>query len=30
MQFGGNPLASRQNSSVALYGRKLVVIGRKS
>jgi SAM-dependent methyltransferase len=30
MQFGGNRLASRQNSSVALYGRKLVVIGRKT
>ena len=30
MQFGGNRLATRQNSSVALYGRKLVVIGRKN
>ena len=30
MQFGGSSLASRQNSSVALYGRKLVVIGRKA
>ena len=29
LQFGGSPLASRQNSSVALYGRKLVIIGRK-
>ena len=30
MQFGGSSLASRQNSSVALYGRKLIVIGRKA
>ena len=29
-QFGGSQLASRQNASVALYGRKLVVIGRKA
>ena len=29
-QFSGSPLASRQNASVALYGRKLVVIGRKN
>lgn len=29
MQFGGSKLAARQNTSVALYGRKLVVIGRK-
>ena len=29
LQFRGNPLAARQNSSVPLYGRKLVVIGRK-
>ena len=29
IQFGGSAHASRQNSSVALYGRKLVVIGRK-
>ena len=30
VQFNESPLASRQNSSVALYGRKLVVIGRKA
>jgi cyclopropane fatty-acyl-phospholipid synthase-like methyltransferase len=30
LQFGGSQLASRQNASVALYGRKLVVIGRKA
>jgi SAM-dependent methyltransferase len=30
MQSGGSALASRQNSSVALYGRKLVVMGRKA
>ena len=30
LQFGGSPLASRQNSSVPLFGRKLVVIGRKA
>lgn len=29
LQFRGSSLAARQNSSVALYGRKLVVIGRK-
>jgi SAM-dependent methyltransferase len=29
LQFGTNRLASRQNSGVALYGRKLVIIGRK-
>jgi SAM-dependent methyltransferase len=29
LQFGGSTLAARQNSAVALYGRKLVVIGRK-
>jgi SAM-dependent methyltransferase len=29
LQFRGNPLAARQNGSVALYGRKLVVIARK-
>ena len=29
LQFRGNPLAWRQNGSVPLYGRKLVVIGRK-
>jgi SAM-dependent methyltransferase len=28
-QFGGSPLASRQNSAVALFGRKLVIVGRK-
>ncbi len=28
-QFGGSALARRQNSTVALYGRKLMVIGRK-
>lgn len=30
LQFGGSALASRQNSSVALYGRKLVIIGRRN
>jgi SAM-dependent methyltransferase len=30
MQFGGSSLASRQNSAVALFGRKLVIVGRKS
>jgi SAM-dependent methyltransferase len=30
MQFGGSSLASRQNSTVALFGRKLVIVGRKS
>src|SRR5687768_428709 len=30
MQFGGSLLASRQNSAVALFGRKLVIVGRKS
>lgn len=29
LQFRSSPLASRQNATVALYGRKLVVIGRK-
>jgi len=29
-QFRGSPLAARQNAPVALYGRKLVVIGRKT
>ena len=29
LQFGGNLLAARQNSSVALYGRKLMVLARK-
>lgn len=29
LQFGGSPLASRQNSAVVLFGRKLVVIGKK-
>jgi SAM-dependent methyltransferase len=29
LQFRGSSLASRQNASVALYGRKLVVIGKK-
>lgn len=29
LQFGRSDLARRQNSTVALYGRKLVVIGRK-
>ena len=29
LQFRGSPLASRQNAGVALYGRKLVIIGRK-
>jgi SAM-dependent methyltransferase len=29
LQFRGSSGAARQNSSVALYGRKLVVIGRK-
>lgn len=29
LQFRGSPLASRQNATVALYGRKLVVIGKK-
>ncbi len=29
LQFRRSPLVSRQNGSVALYGRKLVVIGRK-
>jgi len=29
IQFRGSPLAARQNASVALYGRKLVVTGRK-
>ena len=29
IQFRGSPLAARQNSTIALYGRKLVVIGRK-
>lgn len=29
LQFGGSPLASRQNAPVVLYGRKLVVIGEK-
>jgi SAM-dependent methyltransferase len=30
LQFGGSALAQRQNSPVALYGRKLVVIGKKT
>lgn len=30
LQFRGSPLAARQNASVALYGRKLVIIGRKA
>ena len=30
LQFGGNALAARQNTSVPLFGRKLVVIGRKN
>jgi SAM-dependent methyltransferase len=30
LQFRGSPLAARQNASVPLYGRKLVVIGRKA
>jgi len=29
LSFRGSPLAARQNSSVPLYGRKLVVIARK-
>ena len=29
IQFGGSQLAARQNASVALYGRKLVIIARK-
>lgn len=29
LQFRGDPLAARQNGSVALFGRKLVVVGRK-
>ena len=29
LQFRGNPGAARQNASVALYGRKLVIIARK-
>lgn len=29
LQFGSSSLAARQNASVALFGRKLVVIGRK-
>ena len=29
LQFRGNPVAARQNASVALFGRKLVVVGRK-
>jgi SAM-dependent methyltransferase len=29
IQFRGNPLASRQNASTALFGRKLVIIARK-
>lgn len=29
LQFGASALASRQNSRVALYGRKLVIIGRR-
>ena len=30
LSFGGSKLAARQNSSVPLYGRKLVIIARKS
>ena len=30
LQFRGDPLAARQNATVPLYGRKLVVIGRKT
>lgn len=30
LQFRGSPPASRQNASVALFGRKLIVIGRKT
>lgn len=30
LQFRGSQLAARQNTSVALYGRKLVVIGEKT
>jgi SAM-dependent methyltransferase len=30
LQFGGSALAQRQNSSVALFGRKLVVTSRKA
>ena len=30
MQFGGSALATRQNSTVTLFGRKLVVIGQKA
>ena len=29
LQFRGSPLASRHNAAVALFGRKLVVIGKK-
>ena len=29
VQFGGSSLASRQNSAVTLFGRKLVIVGRK-
>jgi len=30
LQFRGDPLAARQNQSVALYGRKLIVIATKA
>ena len=30
LQFRGSPVASRQNASVTLFGRKLIVIGRKT
>jgi SAM-dependent methyltransferase len=30
LQFNGSRSAARQNTSVALFGRKLVVVGRKS
>jgi SAM-dependent methyltransferase len=30
LQFRASPLAARQNESVVLYGRKLVIIGRKA
>ena len=29
LQFGGSQLASRQNNSVALYGRKLILLAQK-
>jgi len=29
MQFGGNPLARRQNSATVLFGRKLLIVARK-